>query len=97
MEMEQSTGVCSTRQDTVDNARRRAQTLVEWSGSLTGLIGAALLATNSDVSGLGFVAFLLSNACWLAFALYTRAFGLLVMQIGFTVTSVLGIWRWLIA
>lgn len=95
--MEPSPAVENAHHGVIDHAHRRAQTLVEWSGSLTGLIGAALLATNSDVSGLGFVAFLLSNACWIAFSLYTRAWGLLVMQIGFTLTSVWGIWRWLIA
>lgn len=68
---------------------------IEWIGSILGLIGAALLATNSSISGYGFVAFLLSNFCWAYFGYKTRAFGLLTMQAGFTLTSVVGIVRWL--
>jgi len=69
--------------------------LIEWLGSLTGLAGAFLLALNTEISGYGFVMFLLSNVCWIAFALKTRTFGLLTMQAGFTATSVLGMARWL--
>lgn len=60
-----------------------------------GLTGATLLALNNTWSGYGFVAFLASNACWIGFALLKGVRGLLFMQIGFTVTSLIGIWRWL--
>jgi len=69
---------------------------LEWSGAITGMAGAALLATNTEISGLGFVLFLASNACWIAFGLRQRHWGLVSMQAGFTATSLLGIWRWLI-
>lgn len=69
--------------------------IVEWVGSVLGLIGAALLATNSSVSGYGFVAFLASNFCWMYFGYKTRALGLVTMQAGFTLTSFIGIARWL--
>lgn len=68
---------------------------IEWLGSLTGLIGAALLALNSAISGYGFVAFLLSNLCWIAFGIRTRSRPMIAMQVGFTATSVLGMYRWL--
>lgn len=68
--------------------------IVEWSGSATGLMGAALLAANISVSAFGFVAFLVSNLFWIAYAILIRSWGLLVMQVGFTATSVLGLWRW---
>lgn len=68
---------------------------VEWIGSILGLVGATLLATNSPVSGYGFVAFLVSNFCWIYFGYKTRAHGLLTMQAGFTLTSLVGIARWL--
>jgi hypothetical protein len=67
---------------------------IEWAGSGMGLLGATLLATNSAYSGFGFVAFLLSNFCWMAYAYHRKISGLLVMQIGFTTTSLVGIWRW---
>lgn len=71
----------------------RAQT-VEWLGSILGLLGAAVLATNSPYSGYGFVAFLASNLCWIYYGYTKRAHGLLTMQAGFTLTSVIGIARW---
>ena len=38
---------------------------VAWFGSFTGLLGSLLLALQSEVSGWGFVVFLVSNAAWL--------------------------------
>lgn len=69
---------------------------IEWAGCIIGLSGAALLAMNSRYSAWGWVLFLLSNAAWIAFGLMTHANGLVVMQIGFTITSLTGIWKWLI-
>lgn len=68
---------------------------VEWAGSLTGLTGAGLLALNNAWSGYGFIAFLISNGCWIAYGRMADARGLITMQLGFTVTSLVGIWRWL--
>ena len=75
---------------------RHWRAALEWSGCVFGLLGAALLAMNSPESGYGFAAFLLSNLCWIAFAAVNRHRGLLLMQIGFLSTSVLGVWRWLL-
>jgi hypothetical protein len=69
---------------------------IEACAALFGLLGAFLLATRSDVSAWGWVAFLASNAGWIAFAVARRLWWLLVQQIGFTATSLLGIWRWLL-
>lgn len=70
--------------------------LLEWSGCAFGLLGAGLLALNTRLSGWGFVAFLVSNGLWIAFGLLTESPGLIVMQVGFTATSLLGIYRWLL-
>lgn len=70
--------------------------VVEWTGAALGLLGSALLANNNEYSGYGFIAFLLSNACWLWFGLRTRTWGMVTMQLGFTGTSLLGIYRWLL-
>lgn len=70
--------------------------IIEWSGAILGLMGSAILALKLDVSGYGWVAFLLSNVCWLAFGFKTKAWGLVTMQIGFSVTSVIGLYNWLI-
>lgn len=66
---------------------------LEWSGSLFGLTGALLLATNSRLSRYGWVAFLIANFCMLGFAAEGRHWGLLTQQAGFTATSILGILR----
>lgn len=68
--------------------------LLEWCGAGLGLLGALLLALNTRHSGWGFVAFLASNVCWIAFALMSGTYGLLTMQVGFTLTSLLGVYRW---
>ncbi|TFL14069.1 hypothetical protein CSC67_07840 [Pusillimonas caeni] len=73
-----------------------AATLFEWSGALLGLCGAALLVAHHRYSGWGFLAFLTSNLCWIAYALFTQTFGLLVMQLGFMLTSVVGLFRWVL-
>lgn len=71
--------------------------LIEWAGAVFGVLGAGLLALNMRHSGWGFVAFLVSNVCWIGYGVLTGAQGLVVMQIVFMITSILGIWRWLIA
>lgn len=67
---------------------------MEWIGCGFGAFGALLLALNRPYSGWGFVAFLASNVCWVAFGLATGAAGLVAMQVVMTATSVLGIYRW---
>lgn len=65
-------------------------------GGYAGLLGAGLLALKLPViSGYGFLAFLVSNACWIQVAWRRRMTELLIMQLGFTVTSAIGLWRWL--
>lgn len=67
--------------------------LLEWAGALIGLAGAFLLATNSRFSRYGWIGFLLANFFMLGFAIDGRHWGLLTQQLGFTGTSLLGIWR----
>ena len=52
-----------------------SQKTTEWTGSVMGLVGAFLLALNTQISGWGFVAFLASNLFWIAFALRQKAWG----------------------
>lgn len=51
---------------------------------------------NARFSGYGWIFFLASNVAWISYGLLMSAFGLVVMQIGFTATSLLGAYRWLI-
>ena len=68
--------------------------LVEWSGAGFGLLGAYLLAMNNDASKYGFVLYAMSNGCWLYYAVRTQTWSLFVMQVGFSVTSIIGIHQW---
>jgi len=66
---------------------------IEWLGSITGLIGAFLVATHSQYADYGFIFFLLSNILFIRFAVQGKHTGLLVMQLGFTLTSLIGIYQ----
>ena len=69
---------------------------LQWAGCATGVVGATLLALNTRVSGWGFVFFLASNGFWMAYGWETNALGLIFTQVIFTITSCLGIVRWLV-
>ncbi|BBP02447.1 nicotinamide mononucleotide transporter [Sulfuriferula nivalis] len=66
---------------------------IEWIGSIFGLLGAFLLATNTRVSAYGWFAFLIANFAMIAFAARSKHYGLLTQQLGFMATSALGIYR----
>lgn len=68
-----------------------------WAGAFTGLIGAQLLAMNNAYSGWGFAFFLLSNLFMLMYGFAVKARGLILMQMGFTVTSLQGIYHYFLA
>lgn len=68
-------------------------TILEWSGSLLGLIGATLLACNASFSRFGWVFFLVANFCIIGFALAIERYGLTLQQAFFVLTSLLGMYR----
>lgn len=65
----------------------------EWAGCATGLAGAVLLALNIPASRYGWALFLASNCFLLTFAYLAGLQGLFVLQIGFSMTSIIGIYR----
>lgn len=67
---------------------------LDWIGCVMALVGSLLLALNTRASGWGFVAYLVSNCAWIAFAASSGITSLLIMQAGFTMTSLLGLYRW---
>ncbi len=69
---------------------------LEWLGAWSGLGGAALLALRCRYSSYGWLLFLLSNICWIMFAARSGIEGLQMQHVGFMLTSLLGIYRWLI-
>jgi hypothetical protein len=72
-------------------------TLLKWIGTAGGVTGAILLALNIEVSGWGFVAFLIGSGGWMAAGLIQRETSLWLLNLVFTITNVIGIYRWLIA
>ena len=70
--------------------------ILEWLGAWSGLAGAALLSLRCRYSAYGWPLFLISNICWIAFAMQSGIEGLQLQHIGFMLTSLLGIYRWLI-
>lgn len=67
--------------------------VLEWASAVTGLSGAYLLAANRRISRWGWVGLLLANLFAIGFALRAAHSGLLVQQVGYIGSSVLGIWR----
>lgn len=67
--------------------------ILEWSGAASGLAGALLLALNTRHSRYGWFGFLVANFVMIGFALLGQHWGLLTQQIGFTLTSLIGIYR----
>ena len=70
--------------------------ILQWGGCIFGIIGSSLLAWKSNYSGLGFVSYLVSNIFWILFGFTTGATGLITMQIVFTITSMVGIYKWVL-
>lgn len=69
---------------------------LEMLSAALGLLGAALLATRSRWAGWAFVAWLISNIGWIVFGAGNQHWYFIAQQVGFTATSVLGVWTWLI-
>lgn len=70
--------------------------VMEGVGAVAGIIGAALIASNTPVSSYGWVGFSISNVLLSGFAIHIRAWWMLSMQVCFSITNMVGLWRWLI-
>lgn len=70
--------------------------LVELFAAACGLLGSLLLALKGRAAPWGWVFFALSNVGWLTFSYGHSHWFLLLQQIGFSITSAIGIWQWLV-
>ena len=66
---------------------------MQWIGAISGLAGAYVLAKNTGNSKWGWFGFLGANIFIGAFAYMIGAHALMLQQIGFTFTSLMGIWK----
>lgn len=71
-------------------------TPIELVAAVFGIAGTLFLAGKGRFAGYGFVAYLLSNFAWIAFAVDRELYGLLLQQLVFTLSSMYGVWMWLI-
>lgn len=69
---------------------------LQWAGAATGALGALWLALKVDSSRWGFVCYLLSNVCWVIYALQSAQWPLLLMNAVFTVITMVGLIRWFV-
>ncbi len=76
--------------------RARPLTILKWFGTVTGVVGASILALNIPISGWGWVLFALSALAWTIAGLAQRDTSLVVLQGAFLVVDLIGVWRWLI-
>ena len=70
--------------------------LAKWTGTIFGVIGAALIAMNLPISGWGFVLFLVSSISWTVAGVRMRENSLVLLNVVFTAINLLGVYRWLI-
>lgn len=77
--------------------QQRRDRAIEAVAAAFGLAGAWLLAAKGQHAAWGWWCFLASNAGWLAFGWTRRHWFLLAQQIGFTASSLWGIWTWVLS
>lgn len=70
--------------------------VVELFATVCGLLGSLLLALKGKRAGWGWVAFAFSNTGWLVFANGHGHALQFVQQIGFSITTAIGLWYWLV-
>lgn len=68
---------------------------LELTAAAFGVLGSLLLALNGKRAGWGFIAYLISNAGWIAFAWLHAHWGLMAQQLVFAGTGLLGVYVWL--
>jgi len=69
---------------------------LKWVGTITGVLGALMLALNIPLSGWGWTLFLVSSLSWTLAGAVMKDTSLVVLQFAFVVVDMIGVWRWLI-
>jgi hypothetical protein len=66
-----------------------------WIGTVTGILGGLLLASNTVYSPFGFLIFLTSASAWVAQGYKNKDNALIILNTFFIAIDCLGIYRWL--
>lgn len=67
-----------------------------WMGSITGIIGAILVALNFEFSKFGYIFFIISSITWAIQACKNKDKALLSLNVVFTIINTIGIYRWIL-
>lgn len=70
--------------------------IIEWMGCATGIAGSLLLASRHRLAGWGFILYIVSNSAWMTYGILSKNVPMIVMQVFFMATAVLGTYNWLI-
>jgi len=70
--------------------------LLEWIGSLTGIVGAVMMASNTKASPWAYMIWIIASVTMLVFALVKGHSGLALQQACFTLINTVGLYRWLL-
>lgn len=70
--------------------------VLEWVGSISGTIGALLMASKTSVSGWAYPLWILSSVALIGFAVLSHHAGILLQQTTFTAINLLGLWNWMV-
>lgn len=69
---------------------------VEWTGSLLSISAALLISAYHKHSKYCWILWLVANFLILILTFYTKQYGVMALQAGFSITNILGTWNWLI-
>lgn len=72
------------------------QLFIELFATACGLLGSLVLSLKGNRAAWGWLLFAMSNAGWLVFSFGHSHWFMFIQQIGFSITSAIGIWKWLI-
>ena len=67
--------------------------ILSWSGCFVALVATAMLAIDVQGARWAWVLFTVANCCWVVFGVVTDQSSLIIMNLGFMLTSVGGITR----
>lgn len=69
--------------------------VLKWFASVTGFIGAMMLALNIDISKYAYLVFLSSSTVWMYAGYIMKEYSLVFVNVGFTAVNLIGVYRWL--
>ena len=70
--------------------------MIKWIGSITGIIGALMLALNNDYSMYGYIFFIISSFLLTFDFIKDKLYSMTAMQAIFLMINLIGAYRWIL-